>query len=199
MPAAATRVRHRAPPEARRAQILEAALQCFAEKGYHAATMDDLVRASGLSKGSLYWHFESKQDVFLALFDRFTAEIFAGWEAVAAGDAPALERLRRFGEIAVGSIAAQRPLLRAWLEFFAHAEARERLARVYRQSRERLAETLRRGIASGEIRDVPVEAAAVSLTALVEGLLLQAAVDPTLDARAHFPGLWAVVRRGLEA
>lgn len=191
--------RRHAPPEERRAQILRAALACFSEKGYHAATMDDLVRASGLSKGSLYWHFESKRDVFLALFDLFAAEIFAGWEAVAAEGAPTLETLRRFGAIAVDSIAGQRPLLRAWAEFISHPEARERLAGVYRESRERLAAALRAGIERGEVRDVPVETAAVSLTALIEGLLIQALVDPALDARAHLPGLWALAQRGLEA
>ena len=38
--------------------------------------MDDLVRASGLSKGSLYWHFHSKEEVFTALFDSFVAELY---------------------------------------------------------------------------------------------------------------------------
>ena len=76
----APRPRTRRPAEERRAQILEAALQCFASKGFHTATMDDLVRASGLSKGSLYWHFESKEQVFLALFDAFAESGFAEWE-----------------------------------------------------------------------------------------------------------------------
>jgi AcrR family transcriptional regulator len=102
-PRGASRARRRAPPEERRAQILEAALQCFASKGYHSATMDDLVRASGLSKGSLYWHFQSKEEVLLALFDAFAAEIFAAWEAAAEEDHDSLELLRREGEIAIGS------------------------------------------------------------------------------------------------
>jgi AcrR family transcriptional regulator len=41
--------------------------------------MDDLVRTSGLSKGTLYWHFSSKEEVFLALFDRFVEEFFDVW------------------------------------------------------------------------------------------------------------------------
>ena len=43
-----------ASKEERRAQILQAALTCFARKGYHLTTMDDIVAESGLSKGSLY-------------------------------------------------------------------------------------------------------------------------------------------------
>ncbi len=56
----------RRPAEVRRAQILDAAQRCFGAKGYHAATMDDLVRASGLSKGSLYWHFRSRSSMVAA-------------------------------------------------------------------------------------------------------------------------------------
>ena len=70
----------RASPEVRRAQILDAAQACFSRKGYHGATMDDVVRLSGLSKGSLYWHFESKDEVLLALFDRYVDEFFAAWD-----------------------------------------------------------------------------------------------------------------------
>ncbi|MDX1599965.1 MAG: helix-turn-helix domain-containing protein, partial [Anaerolineales bacterium] len=44
-------------------QILDAALRLFAREGFHAASMDDLVAESGLSKGSLYWYFESKDDI----------------------------------------------------------------------------------------------------------------------------------------
>ena len=62
--------RRHAPRAVRRAQILDAAQRCFARCGYHRATMDDLADAAGLSKGSLYWHFHSKEQLLLALFDR---------------------------------------------------------------------------------------------------------------------------------
>ena len=42
----------------RRQQILSAAMTCFIAKGYHRATMDDIVVESGLSKGTLYWYFK---------------------------------------------------------------------------------------------------------------------------------------------
>jgi AcrR family transcriptional regulator len=48
----------------RHAQIIKAALACFSRKGYTNTTMDDIVAESGLSKGSLYWYFDSKDDLF---------------------------------------------------------------------------------------------------------------------------------------
>lgn len=60
---------------ATRERILEAALDVFARKGYHRATVDDIVRASGTSKGGVYHHFASKETVFLALADDFAARL----------------------------------------------------------------------------------------------------------------------------
>jgi len=56
---------------ATRDKILQAALQVFAEKGYHRALVDDIVRASHTSKGAVYHHFPNKEALFLALVDEF--------------------------------------------------------------------------------------------------------------------------------
>ena len=47
---------------ARRAQIIEAAISCFLEKGYTNTSMSDIIKASGLSSGSIYSHFSGKED-----------------------------------------------------------------------------------------------------------------------------------------
>ncbi len=62
---------------ATRERILDAALSVFARKGYHRATVDDIVRASGTSKGAVYHHFPNKEAVFLALADDFAARLAA--------------------------------------------------------------------------------------------------------------------------
>src|ERR1051325_1913634 len=64
-----------------RDKILQAALQVFAEKGYHRALVDDIVRVSGTSKGAVYHHFPNKEALFLALVDDFAGRLA---EAVAA-------------------------------------------------------------------------------------------------------------------
>jgi AcrR family transcriptional regulator len=60
----------RMPREQRRAQLLDAASQVFTRKGYHAAAMDDIAEAAGVSKPVLYQHFNSKLDLYLALLDQ---------------------------------------------------------------------------------------------------------------------------------
>ena len=60
----------------RKNQILDAATAVFARLGFHDARMDDIVQASGLSKGALYWYFKSKEDIITAISQRlFTTDI----------------------------------------------------------------------------------------------------------------------------
>ena len=58
-------------PADTRTRILEAAVRVFAEKGYHETRMDDIVSASHTSKGSLYFHFPNKQEIFFGLIETF--------------------------------------------------------------------------------------------------------------------------------
>ncbi|HEX2905505.1 MAG TPA: helix-turn-helix domain-containing protein, partial [Phototrophicaceae bacterium] len=70
----------RPDPTETRAALLDAALHCFQRTGYHRTSMDDVVRESGLSKGTLYWHFTNKQDLFLTLFDETIEQIMGLFE-----------------------------------------------------------------------------------------------------------------------
>ena len=60
----------RLPRDQRRLQLLDAASEVFASKGYHAAAMDDIADAAGVSKPVLYQHFPSKLDLYLDLLDQ---------------------------------------------------------------------------------------------------------------------------------
>ena len=60
----------RLPRDQRRIQLLDAASEVFSSKGYHAAAMDDIADAAGVSKPVLYQHFPSKLDLYLALLDQ---------------------------------------------------------------------------------------------------------------------------------
>jgi AcrR family transcriptional regulator len=60
----------RLPRDQRRVQLLDAASEVFTSRGYHAAAMDDIADAAGVSKPVLYQHFPSKLDLYLALLDQ---------------------------------------------------------------------------------------------------------------------------------
>ena len=59
----------RLPATARREQILDVALNVFADAGFHGASMNDIAVAAGVTKPVLYQHFDSKRDLYKALLD----------------------------------------------------------------------------------------------------------------------------------
>lgn len=179
-----------ASADERRAQILEAAVGCFAEKGL-SARMDDIVRASGLSKGALYFHFANKDEIFLGLFEAYDARMMAEWDRLDA--LPPLDALRSQGEVALAQLLEIRAFGTVWVEFFRHPTARARMAALYRSVRGRLAATIERGIEAGSIQPVDALGVAAALTALVEGLLLQALVDPDFDAHPGWNAGWGAI------
>ena len=67
-------------------EILGAARRCFSEAGYHETRVDEIARRAGLSKGAIYWYFNGKRELFLALFERYLEEL-AAQRYVAAGSA----------------------------------------------------------------------------------------------------------------
>ena len=71
-----------APHETRRAQILDAAIACFADKGYHGTSIDDIAARTHLSKGAIYHHFESKREILLAMFEEWSADLLARWRSI---------------------------------------------------------------------------------------------------------------------
>ncbi len=68
----------RLPRRARRAQLLESALEVFVAQGYHAAAMDDIAERAGVSKPVLYQHFPGKLDLYLALLDQAVDKVING-------------------------------------------------------------------------------------------------------------------------
>ena len=79
--------------EERRCQIIEAAAKVFKSKGFVSATMDDIAAEAELSKGTLYLHYKSKDDLFIALSSVKLGQIIERFEQIAAEPAPGVQRL----------------------------------------------------------------------------------------------------------
>lgn len=60
----------------RRQEVIESALLCFAEKGFEASKMSDIVERSGTSKGLVYNYFESKEDLYISLMEEKSSQMF---------------------------------------------------------------------------------------------------------------------------
>jgi AcrR family transcriptional regulator len=125
-----------------RTRLLEAIGRAVAERGYAAATIDDVVRRAGVSKKTFYDHFADKQDCFLAAYEAASEELLARVaEAHASADEDWVERTRAGIRAYLRWLAGDPALARVYLIEVAAAgpEALERRERL----RDRYAEMIR--------------------------------------------------------
>lgn len=166
-----------------RQDLLDAAGRVFAERGYHAASVDLVAEAAGYTKGAVYSNFDSKEELFLALLDRRMDSRFELTEQVLFGR-PAEER----AGMLVGDEPAMDVLDQDWYlletEFLLYAarneQVRERIAQRLRTMRERLTRLLRRHLDELGVTEEQLPAAEYTsiLLALSDGLTRAALADP---------------------
>jgi len=179
--------------ETRRQQILDAALVCFSRDGFHNTTTADIVRESGVSQGTLYLYFATKDDIVVAFADdRRQREMFL--DAVAQSEQDPIQGLLALIELHGMSLRDAKRLdgrrvgVQAWAEALRnpriHASVVEGLATV-RATIERLIE---RAQAAGQIRpEVDPEGVSRTLVAVFHGMVLQVAWGEPLDLSACGP------------
>ena len=89
--------------EVRRDEILDEAARLFVAKGYEATTITELQEAAGVARGTLYYHFRSKEDVLDGLIRRHGDRLLAGLRQVVAAPLPVPEKLMA----CIGALAPQ--------------------------------------------------------------------------------------------
>jgi AcrR family transcriptional regulator len=166
-----------------RERLLDAAAAVFAERGYRAASVDDVAAAAGVTKGAVYWNFEGKEDLFLALIeervDRRSHELIGLTESAPreVETAPLVSR-------GISSLVdEQQALVRLVGEFWGLAvrddEVRKRYVERQRALREHLARALEaRHRTTGVPLTVPAEKLATAIIALATGLAQERIADP---------------------
>jgi AcrR family transcriptional regulator len=171
---------------ARRQQILDAALACFDQAGFHRASMHDIFSASGLSAGAVYHYFSSKEDLVEAIAEqRHSRETELITEAMAEPDLnAALHRLADLYFAWVTDPDEQRRR-RVGVQVWAEAVHQDRLREIVLRGtdqRRLLVDRLERSKRDGRlVLDADPEAITRLYLAIFQGFLLQQAWDRELD------------------
>lgn len=93
---------------ATRERLIRAAVTVFASRGYHRATVDDIVVASETSKGTFYYYFASKQAIFLELLEQMASAVEAGVDHVIEHEVGALAKIEAALRVVI-SVASENP------------------------------------------------------------------------------------------
>lgn len=141
--------------EKRRDEVVDIAAHVFAERGYHPTTIDDLVEATGLTRGGLYHYISGKQDLLSQIHRRFIEPLLEQAEEIAAAGHPPEETLRLLGQALMSDIATYTDQVTVFLHEWRIIRDDPAWADI-RRARKRfegvVEQVLRRGVREGAFR-----------------------------------------------
>ncbi|MFE0102563.1 TetR/AcrR family transcriptional regulator [Streptomyces sp. NPDC059009] len=166
-----------APEGGRALQIVRETVRLIAERGFHAVRVQDIAAACATSTAAIHYHFPGRDDLLEAAVRWCMDEDTARRAVRIAEAADVADELRQLIELQIPRTEQQRAQWSVWLDLWAEAARSTAVGRLhadyYRQWRTTVADVIRRGVADGAFRLVDPQAAALRLTALIDGLAAQ--------------------------
>lgn len=154
--------------------IFEAAVKCFNENGYYSTSMDMIADKAGMTKRGLYYHFKSKDQLFIDLFHYMNRKYYERIPEFSAPSHSHEDRLRLFVEIARAVLRDNSEFLRFSLEFMTigvrKPEIRSVMTAAYSDQVQRVKNIIEEGISVGEFRRVDTEKMARSIVLITIGV-----------------------------
>ncbi|MFB6291252.1 MAG: TetR/AcrR family transcriptional regulator [Candidatus Bipolaricaulia bacterium] len=161
--------------------LFKAATKRFGEDGYSDSTMDSIAEEAGVSKGTLYYYFDSKEELFFELlrdwlekFDRYLDDL--------TDQSSPVEELTEFHRTMISTVEETASLGKLMLEFWANASRKKKLEELLSDMlskyRRRTARLIEKGIEEGTFRQVDPWEASSALVAAYDGLWFHWLLDP---------------------
>lgn len=168
----------------REAAFKQAALKVFSTKGYHKSTMSEIAMEAGFGKGTLYWYWKSKEDLYFTLVKESHDEFMGVLREASERDGNAMEKLLWLGREVVDLHYRNRDYTKlSWKMRAEESEAFspeyvERLHRNSAEIKENLEEIISQGMREGLFPKVDTYYLACILLGLLEGIEIQWLEDP---------------------
>ncbi|MGE5249763.1 MAG: TetR/AcrR family transcriptional regulator [Bacteroidota bacterium] len=188
----------------RKNQIINAAENVFTQKGFDDARMDDIAEETGLSKGTLYLYFKSKDDLIIAILDRMFQREFKQLENLNQPDLGAVEAIWKITDLLTKEIIGLVRLIPIVYQFLALAFRNKYVQKSLKLYINRYVDILmpiiQKGIDSGELRPVAAREVAIAMGAMIEGTLLLWVYDKSLvDPEYHIHSGMKLLLEGVQA
>jgi len=165
-------VKGRSDGEETKKRIIDKAKHLFIRKGYGAVSMNEVCEAAEVSKGSLYHHFKSKDELFLQVVEEDSRQWILEWERIRAQASTLEEQLYALAEHYANDF--QNPLLTAQEEYaksrIVTDDVLDRLLRLAENNSQACRSILREGMEKGELAQGDLDRLVVLVSSMMEGL-----------------------------
>lgn len=154
-----------------RARILEAGTEIFADKGYEAAQISEIAARIGKAHGTVYYHFESKKALLLAIIERFTSGVEAehdSWNQEQTDTMDAVY-LRRIAVFLLSNVASLKVIRNE--TYNPDPDISGTIGAFFDRLRGRVADGLERAASKGSLRQTDSQLAAVAIVEMVKGVV----------------------------
>ena len=183
-------------------EVFKAALKCFSVKGYEKTTIDDIIEVSGVSKGSIYYHFANKKDLFYELFNYLNEGNMETFVKASKAEGSAWERVVGCFFSFFMNFKKNIDVFRAAIEILAVAlkddDFREKQARVNEVYQDILAEVIQEGIDNGEFGIDDARGGAFFIYSCSDGAMIRTLLQPEYATEEYYETLLKYVANGLK-
>ncbi len=188
-------------------RILQQAVRLFLEKGYHGTSIDEITRAAGLTKGALYWHFKSKEDLLQRIVSQYEKNAIDGMiQTVEKVEGGVVEKFMEHTRFNSAFAVRNRELCISFTTLAAelvgaHHPIEAEIRRIYGKYRDFLAGLVKEGKRQKVFKkDLDPELVALSLLAFFDGVLLHWFINQnTVDGKAYVTTCTNIWLKGLMA
>ncbi|MCT7659052.1 ScbR family autoregulator-binding transcription factor [Mycobacterium deserti] len=181
--------------EATRRRIITSAVDLFNEMGYPATGLGDIIERAEMTKGALYYHFESKESLATAIIEEGSANLFDAFRNICQSSAPALECVIH-GVFVVADMLGTDSVARSGTQLMrAFAEFNDAAARTYNGWLDEMSRRVADAIDEGDLRSDldPRAVSAVIVSAMIGAEVLASATSSGADVLPRIAHVWDVL------
>ena len=186
----------------RKNQILVAAMEVITRHGYENSRMDDVVKSSNMSKGAIYWYYNSKKDIYLDLVNYWVLRYSDMVSKILEKDQKASLQLKKLFSYFIDEYEKDPEPFKALTEFWSMAQKdkdfRKKLQKVYGAFLDVIESIISNGKKSGEFKILDTRIAALSIMMNIETINWFTLFDEHgVSAREYFNTLTDFILSGL--
>ncbi len=173
------------PKEARRQEILSAALNLFSMRDYSAITIKDIAQLAGVNTSLLYYYYEDKEALFRAALEEAVGAAMRNYDAIASKHSEPVDLINDWFQMHVELASDIRRLVKILMDY-SSSQSQTRVlddvvSKFYDVEIQILTKAVRRGQRAGLFSDVSPQAAAVFASTHLDGIMVRSIIQPSLN------------------